>query len=236
VSIDHRNHGSKVTTADVFARQSLAAAAICGVACFALVAGLLLGQTEIAAVAKLIASSAFIATALTAGAMQSGFGRVVLAGLVLSWFGDAFLIGSAQHWFLLGLVSFLFAHVAYVTAFVTLGVDRRWSLTSAAVIIVIAALVLAWLAPHLSDNLVWPVRVYTAVISLMVITAFGTLGAGASPLIVAAAVLFYLSDLSVAAMRFTEPLFVTYIFGLPLYYAGQLCLALSVATIRTDAR
>ena len=103
-------------------------------------------------------------------------------------------------------------------------------------IVLIAALVLAWLAPHLPIVLVWPVRIYTAVISLMVITAFGTLGAGASPLVVSGAVLFFVSDLSVAAMRFTEPLFATYIFGLPLYYAGQLCLALSVSTVRPADR
>ena len=96
----------------------------------------------------------------------------------------------------------------------------------------VAALVLAWLKPYLPADFIWPVRIYTAVISLMVITAFGTLGAGASPLIVSGAVLFFVSDLSVAAMRFTEPLFATYVFGLPLYYAGQLCLALSVATVR----
>jgi uncharacterized membrane protein YhhN len=201
-----------------------------------LVAGLLLELTAIAAIAKLVASTAFITVAVIAGAMDSRYGRIVLAGLVLSWFGDAFLIGTTQRWFLLGLVSFLLAHVAYATAFITLGVERRWTLSSAAAIVIIAALVLTWLAPYLPAGLMWPVRVYTAVISLMVITAFGTLGAGASPLIVSGAVLFFMSDLSVAAMRFTEPLFATYVFGLPLYYAGQLCLALSVATVRPADR
>ncbi len=220
----------------VFDSRSMLAAAVCGVACFVLVAGLLFGQTALAASAKLVASTAFVAAALTAGAMGSRYGRIVLAGLVLSWFGDAFLVGTAERWFLLGLVSFFLAHVAYVTAFVTLGVDRRWSLSAAAAVVVIGALVLAWLTPGLPEGLVWPVRVYTAVISLMVITAFGTLGAGATPLIVAGAVLFYVSDLSVAAMRFTEPLFATYVFGLPLYYAGQLCLALSVASVPADSR
>ena len=225
-----------MTFTGAIGRRSILAASVCGVSSFVLVGGLLSEQVTIAAIAKLIASTAFIVAAAAAGARQSRYGRLVLAGLLLSWFGDAFLIGTAQRWFLLGLVSFLCAHVAYITAFITLGVERRWTLSSAAVIVFVAALVLAWLAPYLPLGLVWPVRIYTAVISLMVITAFGTLGAGASPLIVAGAVLFYISDLSVAAMRFTEPLFATYIFGLPLYYAGQLCLALSVATTRTEAR
>jgi uncharacterized membrane protein YhhN len=212
------------------------AAAVCGIACFVLVAGLLFEQTAIAAVAKLVASTAFITVAVIAGALDSRYGRIVLTGLVLSWFGDAFLIGTTQRWFLFGLISFLCAHVAYVTAFITLGVQRRWTLSSAVAIVLIAALVLTWLAPYLPIGVVWPVRIYTAVISLMVITAFGTLGAGASPLIVSGAVLFFVSDLSVAAMRFTDPLFATYVFGLPLYYAGQLCLALSVSTVRSADR
>lgn len=218
-----------LTSAAELNRRSVLAARVCGLACFALVASLLLGQTAIAAAAKLVASTAFIATAVAAGATATRYGRIVLTALALSWLGDAFLIGSTQRWFLFGLVSFLLAHVAYVTAFITRGVDRRWTLSSAAVIVVVAALVLTWLAPYVPDGLAWPVRAYTAVISLMVITAFGTLGAGASPLIVAGACLFYLSDLSVAAMRFTDPLFQTYVIGLPFYYAGQLCFALSVA-------
>ena len=146
----------------------------------------------------------------------------------MSWFGDAFLVGTSRHWFLLGLVSFLIAHIVYTTAFISSGLERRWTLGALAPIVVIAAGVMVWLQPHLPQELVWPVRVYTAVISLMVISAFGTLGAGATPLIVSGACLFYLSDLSVAALRFTEPSFPTYVFGLPLYYAAQICLALSV--------
>lgn len=199
----------------------------------ALVAGLLLDQTTIAAAAKIVASTAFIATVISAGAFASRFGVVILAGLVFSWFGDAFLIGTSEHWFLFGLVSFLLAHIAYITAFIGIGVNRDWTLGATVPLIIIAVLVLFWLAPHVQGGLIWPVRIYTAVISLMVITAFGTLGAGASPLIVAGACLFFMSDLSVAAMQFTDPLFPTYVLGLPLYYAGQLCLALSVSTARS---
>lgn len=167
--------------------------------------------------------------AVFAGALASRYGILILVGLLLSWFGDAFLIGTSRHWFLLGLASFLLAHIAYIAAFITAGIERRWTLGAALPVIVIAAAVMLWLQPYLPPELVWPVRFYTAVISLMVITAFGTLGAGATPLIVSGACLFYLSDLSVAALRFTEPAFPTYVFGLPLYYAAQICLAFSIA-------
>ena len=213
-------------------RTTLAFAYVCGACCVVLVAGLLLDQVIIAAAAKLLASSAFIATAISAGAFASRYGATILAGLACAWLGDAFLIGTSESWFLFGLVSFLLAHVAYITAFIGTGTDRNWTLGAALPVIVIAMLVLSWLAPHVPGSLAWPVRIYTSVISLMVITAFGPLGASASPLIVIGACLFFVSDLSVAAMRFTDPPFPTYVLGLPLYYMGQLCLALSVFSAR----
>ena len=209
--------------------KPLAFAYACGLGCFALVAGLLFDITLLAVPAKLLASSAFIAVALTAGAAASSYGRVLLAGLVLSWFGDAFLLSETKRWFLFGLVAFLLAHIAYVFAFAVSGVEKRWVLGALVPVSLIAVIVSLWLTPYLPPDMVWPVRAYTIVISLMVVMAFGTLGAGATPLIVAGAVLFYLSDLSVAAMRFTDPLFPTYVLGLPLYYAGQLCLAFSAS-------
>lgn len=219
----------QLSYAGILDRKSVALACACGAGCVVLVVALLLEHAEIAAAAKLTASSAFVLLAISAGALRSRYGAILLAGLVLSWFGDAFLIGTTKRWFLLGLASFLLAHIAYVTAFVTAGVERRFTLGAAIPVVVIAAGVLLWLQPFLPPDLAGPVRFYTAVISLMVITAFGTLGAGATPLIVSGACLFYLSDLSVAALRFTEPAFPTYVFGLPLYYAAQICLAFSIA-------
>ena len=217
-----------MSVAGITNSRNLALAGLCGAGCVVLVAALLRDQQLIAAGAKLVASSAFVALAVYSGALASRYGALILAGLVLSWFGDAFLIGTSQHWFLLGLASFLLAHVAYITAFMTAGIERHWMLGAALPVAFIAAGVLYWLQPQLPPALVWPVRIYTVVISLMVVTAFGARGAGATPLIVVGACLFYLSDLSVAALRFAEPPFPTYVLGLPLYYAAQVCLAVSV--------
>ena len=200
---------------------------VCAAACIVLVGALLLDQQAVAAIAKLVASSAFVLLAIAVGALASRYGSILLAGLALSWFGDVFLIGTTRPGFLLGLSSFLLAHVAYATAFVGLGIARRWLLVAAFPVLAIAIGVLFWLHPFVPEPLVWPVRAYTAVISLMVVTAFGAMGAGATPLIAAGACLFFLSDLSVAALRFTEPSFPTYVLGLPLYYSAQICLASS---------
>jgi hypothetical protein len=77
-----------------------------------------------------------------------------------------------------------------------------------------------------------PVRVYTFAISLMVILAFGARGVGAPALVPLGAVLFYFSDLSVAALEFTSTPFPHYVWGLPFYYTGQLMLAMSTGFVR----
>jgi uncharacterized membrane protein YhhN len=201
--------------------------------CLALVVLQLLQLPAPAAIAKLFASSAFVALALHRGALLSRFGQVILAGLALSWWGDMILIGGSQSFFLAGLAAFLLAHVAYVSAFVIHGYRRSVTLLVAAPVSVIAIIVWLWLAPHTPTDLTWPVRAYIAVISVMVIFAYGARGAGASWLVVAGASLFFLSDLSVAALRLTGTPYPTYVLGLPAYYAAQVCFALSVSQSRS---
>lgn len=208
-------------------------AGLVAIACIALVALQLHAHWVPAAVAKLIASTAFILLAARGGALDSAYGRLVLAGLAFSWCGDMLLIGQSQQAFLAGLVAFLLAHVAYISAFVKHGYGRGWTIGAAIPITVVAVAVWAWLAPYTPAHLSIPVRAYIAVIGLMVIFAFGTRGKGGSPLIVAGAALFFLSDLSVAALRLVQTAHPTYVIGLPLYYAGQVCLASSVSQSRS---
>ncbi|MDJ0710871.1 MAG: lysoplasmalogenase [Woeseiaceae bacterium] len=213
-------------------RSRVLVATVAG-ACVALVILLYHGHPMPAAGAKLLASTGFIAIALRCGALDSLFGRLVLAGLALSWCGDMLLVGTSEFFFLAGLVAFLLAHVFYVAAFVAHGYQRSWVLVGAVPITAIAIVVWTWLEPHAPASLSIPVRAYIAVISLMVIFAFGTRGAGGSWLIACGATLFFLSDLSVAALRIVQTDMATYVAGLPLYYSGQVCLALSVSQSRS---
>jgi len=204
-----------------------------GTACIAVVAMLLLDLRLPAAVAKFIASTAFVILAIRSGAWSSTFGRLIVLGLACSWFGDMFLIGHSRQAFLAGLSAFLLAHVAYVSAFVKHGYRRGWVWAAAVPVTAIAIAVFAWLEPHTPADMMIPVKAYIAVISLMVIFAIGTQGRGGSRLIVCGAVLFFLSDLSVAALRIVQIEYPTYVLGLPLYYAGQICLALSSSQSRS---
>jgi uncharacterized membrane protein YhhN len=197
--------------------------------CLVLVTFQLLQFDAAAAAAKLIASTAFVAVAFQAGALRSSYGRIILLGLVFSWFGDTFLLGQSRRFFLLGLGAFLLAHIAYITAFVVKGIDGRWIAIAVLPVAAVTAAVSVWLTPHMPPELVIPVRLYTIVIGLMLVAAIGTRGRGATILILAGGLMFFLSDLSVAALRLVQMTFPTYVWGLPLYYAGQLCLAASVS-------
>ena len=206
---------------------------ITGTACLVLVGMLYFDLYQPAFAAKFIASTSFIVLAIKAGAMESTYGRLVLLGLGFSWCGDMLLTGQSQLAFLAGLCAFLLGHVAYVSAFIRHGYRRAWVFATAVPVLAIAVAVLAWLAPHTPPDLQLPVRAYVAVISLMVIFAYGTRGRDGSILIVAGATLFFLSDLSVAALRLVQTEYPTYVLGLPFYYAGQVCLALSVSHSRS---
>jgi len=213
--------------------QIRTAVVVTAIACLVLVGTLLAGVDTVAAGVKTIASAGFLAVAILSGALQSTYGKVLLAGLTLSFAGDAFLIGEAQQAFLAGLAAFLLAHLAYVAAFAVNGINLRWLAGASLPVIGIALGIAMWLAPHTSPELSLPVRLYIIVISGMVIAAVGTQGKGGSVLILVGALLFFLSDLSVAALRLVQTDFPTYVWGLPLYYAGQLCLALSVSQSRS---
>ncbi len=178
---------------------------------------------------KPTASLGFLLVALGSGALGSSYGIWVFAGLILSMLGDVFLMFEGRAFFLAGLLAFLAGHVAYVVAFLVLGVSAFWSLLAIVACALIALSVLRWLMPHVEAAMRGPVLGYVVVISLMASLAVGTRGEGWTPLIVLGAVLFYVSDLFVARERFVISSYANKLLGLPLYYAGQVLLALSVA-------
>jgi len=177
------------------------------------------GARALRVAGKLGASAAFIAVALARG-VEGALGRGILTGLALSVVGDALLLSSRRSAFLAGLGAFLLAHVAYAVAFA--GVARPSAVVGLAVAAITGA-ALRWLWPRLGA-LRTPVVAYCVVITAMLWLALGI----DRPEIRAGATLFYASDLLVARDRFVRPGFVNRVVGLPLYYAGQLLLALAV--------
>ncbi len=188
-------------------------------------------------IAKPLASAGFVAFAVLAlatvagDAEVTGYARWIVVGTVLSWLGDVALIPKkTSQAFLLGLVAFLLAHVAYAIAFLSLGVPdaRAWWIVVP--LALIAAVVLRWLWPRLDRRFRIAVPTYLAVISTMMACAVATSPRPGGWTIATGAGLFYLSDLFVARNRFVSPGFVNRAVGLPLYYAGQWLLVLSILT------
>jgi len=181
-------------------------------------------------VMKMVASTGFMGLAIIAGASQSHYGWMILAALFFSWWGVLFLISTNKNLFLLGLISFFLGHVGFGAAFLVHGVNIVWAAGALAVLLVPMVVVLRWLNPNLGD-MRYPVYAYIGVITLMVALSAGACGAQGSAVMVAGAILFYLSDIFVARDRFmTSDLWNRYV-GLPLYYAAQLLMAYTVALV-----
>lgn len=177
---------------------------------------------------KLGASSAFVALALVQGAMSSSYGHWILAALLLSWLGDAFLLSRKPPIFRAGLFSFLAAHLCFAWAFHSSGVSAFTILIAALHAAAIGALILNWLWPHLPAGDKAPVVVYVVVIMLMCVAAASYATASGNWIVLPAAVVFAISDISVARDRFIARSWHNRAWGLPLYFTAQLALAWSV--------
>lgn len=181
-------------------------------------------------VAKPLAAAGFVAAAFGLGALETGYGRWILGALILCWLGDVLLIPRGRSGaFRAGVVSFLLGHLLYATAFLWRGVAPTTTLVALALAALPLAAAARWLDPHLPRSLRRPIQAYLLVITGMVALAAGATGAGAPPVLLAGALLFYVSDLAVARERFVAPGFANRAFGRPCYFAGQLLLASTVA-------
>lgn len=180
-------------------------------------------------IAKPLASLGFIATAWAAGATESIYGNNLIVGLYACALGDVLLIPRGHKaWFLLGMLAFAIGHAAYAVSFGRYGISDTGTLTALGPMVVVAILTLRWLGPHLPVLMQSAVRMYIAVISVMVALAVGASVASGQWWLAIGAVTFALSDLFVARERFIKPDFKNQLIGLPLYYAAQLILALTV--------
>lgn len=190
------------------------------------------GRGDMGAVFKMAASCGFLLTAWSAGAFQSHFGIAIFVGLIFSWFGDLFLIYEGKRAFLAGLTVFLIAHVAYIAAFATRGIVWTHSGASLAILLPFVAVILWWLLPHVHGPMRFPVLAYTLVITSMVAAAAGMIPRAWGGVVLLGAIAFYVSDLFVARGRFVHADHWNGLIGLPLYYGGQILLALSIYPVR----
>ncbi len=137
-------------------------------------------------------------------------GKWVVFGLLFSWLGDVLLLFVAKNeiFFLLGLASFLVAHIFYILFFQRVRKEEKIKLRYwlwGTVIIYYAALI-SWLYPYLGDMKV-PVWVYGLVISTMFLLAMHMLfikNKAAGRWMMTGALLFVISDSILAINKFYQ--------------------------------
>ncbi len=165
-------------------------------------------------------------------AAESRYTAWVLVGLALSLVGDVALMFPQPKAFLIGLVGFLLAHVAYTIVFTLYNPWQPADWVTAFLLLLAAGALYRYLEPNLG-KMKRPVILYIVVICVMVNRAVSTLfGDALTPaqgwLIALGAFLFWLSDLMLGINKFGRP-FRWNRLSLALYYGGQLLIASSAS-------
>jgi uncharacterized membrane protein YhhN len=202
--------------------------AICLASCAALVLAEYRDWPRRKALFKLVASTAFVVLAFQLDAAASAYGRWILAALALSWVGDALLLSTRDRPFLLGIASFLLAHVVFSLAFALRPMSASGLTLALVLMSCLGIAVVAWLWRHLAGFYRVAVGAYVVAIVAMCSVAIAASAASGAWWVAGGALAFAASDISVARDRFVAPGFINRAWGLPLYYAAQLVLAASV--------
>ena len=183
----------------------------------------------ISALAKAVASTSFVVLGTLSGGGYTSYGRFILAALVLSWVGDMLLLSLQSYFLLAGIAAFLLAHAAFAAGFTRLAIDGYWFAGGIVCTSVAGVLLVRWLWVRLEGSYRIAVPIYVATIMMMTSLAIGVSAAQMPATVAAGAILFTVSDISVARDRFIERSVVNKVWGIPLYYIAQLLLAASVA-------
>lgn len=144
------------------------------------------------------------------GNISSKLQKWILLALFFSWGGDVLLMFQGQRdiFFLLGLSSFLAAHIFYIIFFykVRLAEKVKRSIWLLLVVIIYYAALITWLSPYLNE-MEWPVRIYGVVISIMFMLAMHMLyinNRNAGKWMMIGALLFVISDSVLAVNKFYQ--------------------------------
>ncbi len=172
-------------------------------------------------VAKPLVMVALAWLAFTMGAADHDVGRFLLVALGFSLVGDIFLLGKGAVDFSGGLASFLVAHIAFVLAFLTLGVQPWWALlgllTAVPLGLTAGRRIVQAAAHEGGAALGGAVTAYLVVVVAMVVAASGT----ARPLVILGALTFLLSDTVLALDRFVGPRSNARMLVIVTYHLGQ---------------
>jgi alkenylglycerophosphocholine/alkenylglycerophosphoethanolamine hydrolase len=189
------------------------------------IAGSELGKRKLTLVFKPLATLLLLGVV---GWPHTSFARLTVAGILFSLIGDVALLSESDTAFQLGLVAFLTAHVIYIVANVGVAAWSGWTAGVAVVVALATVVLLRFVRPSAIVIRIATI-IYGVAISAMVITAWATVGGPLvwAPLAAVGAVLFYVSDASLALNRFHRPIPHVAYLAMGVYWLGQLGIALA---------
>ena len=152
----------------------------------------------------------------------------IVMGLFFSLFGDMFLIFPEKH-FTKGLIAFLIGHICYIVAF-TISTGFQFTFWIFLPIIIVGMLYLQLIIKY-TGKMTIPVIIYISIIIIMgwmAIERFNSLPTNGTFIAAAGAILFMISDATLALNKFRKPFFSAEIIILTTYFTAQWLLAVSV--------
>jgi uncharacterized membrane protein YhhN len=201
----------------------------------------------------LIISSLMIFYHFTVRGRYGLFHRIIMTSLFFSWVGDVALqfadgniltIVSSDLFFLIGLGSFLIAHIIYFIAFsIPKGKNSIFNtrIYQTVLVLIYGFIMLYFLYRRLGDMKI-PVIIYTTIILLMLLSAlnrYGKVNGLSYVLVVCGALLFVISDSLIAITRFQMKInfagtiiMITYVTAQYLIILG--CIRQNILTQKTD--
>ncbi|KAJ7422231.1 Lysoplasmalogenase-like protein TMEM86A [Pitangus sulphuratus] len=160
----------------------------------------------------------------------------ILAGLIFSAVGDAFLIWQEQGYFIHGLLMFAITHILYSSAFGMKPLDLKAGLLMG----LVSGSCYAFLYSYLSGPFTYLVAVYIALIGFMGWRAVAgmqlcnDLWTWTKLSACIGAMLFMVSDLTIALNKFCFPVPYSRFIIMATYYAAQMLIALSAVETRDE--
>lgn len=160
--------------------------------------------------------------------VQNSLKKWIIFALFFSWLGDVLLMFDQEDslFFLMGLSSFLIAHIFYILFFhfvrIREMVKSRWYLLL--IVAIYYGVIIAILSPYLGDMKL-PVRIYAVVISFMFLLAMHMLfmkNKMTGLRMMTGALLFVISDSLLAINKFYQPFEMAGFFVMSTYGLAQL--------------
>lgn len=181
--------------------------------------------------AKPLTMSLLVAVAATWGEPAGDVRMWLVIGAILGVVGDVALLRDGETAFMVGLSAFAAGHLAYAVAAISFGIEPAWAVPGLVVMVALLGFRFATRVvggAHRSGGavLAGAVVFYALVISLMVVTAWGT----ALVLAAVGATCFAISDWVLGHRRFAGPLPGGRLAVMVPYHVGQALLVVGLAS------